>query len=359
MTAGKASLYFFIFLSVLTGALSLLPGNNGDLPYYIATALTKDGKTDPEALSETKFIIRSEVGGSKQGALLNQMETAEKNILDYYRIKPLYVFIIYFLHRAGFSFVTATLIPSLLSYFGIGCLVFSWCIKIFKPWPSLIFAMILLLINPCIILARLSSPDALSNIFLFCSLYRIYFGKSYYWTALILMISLFIRLDNFITVLVLLTLMQVWPGKQNQMRSGTYVVFMILVVFFGISINFLFEPKFWWFLRVTYLQSAAAYGLQVLIYFLSLSQSFLPSLILIGFMAFFSARNTLPKTAVYILASIACIIFIRFLFFPSLEERFMTGYYLTVFLILLELLVSRKQIPEPAPIPKLTGFSNG
>jgi hypothetical protein len=352
MTVGKASLYFFIFLSLLTCSLSLLPGNNGDLPYYIATALTKDGKTDLQALSETKTIIYNEVDGSKKGALLSQLETAEKNILDYYRIKPLYILIINFLHHAGFSFVASTIIPSLLSFFGIGCLVFLWCIKICKPWPSLIFSVILLLINPCIILARLSSPDALSNIFIFYCLYRIYFGKSYYWTALILMTSLFIRLDNFISVFVLLTLMQVRYRKPNQMHPGMYVAFMILTVFIGISINVLFEPKFWWFLRVTYIQSAVAYGLQVLIYFLSVSQSFLPCLILIWFVVFFTTGNTIPKMTVYILASIVSIIFLRFIFFPSFEERFMTAYYLTAFLVLLERLVSGKNIQEPVPAKK-------
>jgi hypothetical protein len=330
----------------------MLPGNNGDLPYYIATALTKDGKTDQQALSETKFIVRAEVTGWKQGALLHQMEIAEKNILDYYRIKPLYVFIIHFLHKAGFSFVTATLIPSLLSYFGIGCLVFSWCMKILKPLPALIFSMILLFINPCIILARLSSPDAVSNIFLFYSLYRIYFGKKYYWTALILMTSLFIRLDNFISVFVLLTLMQMWPGKQKQIHFGTFLICMFLTVFLAVGINFLYEPEFWWFLKVTYLQSVSAYGLQVLIYFLSVSQSFLPSLILIGCIEYFMIGNSIPKTTLYVLTSIACIIFIRFLFFPSFEERFMTGYYLTAFLVLLEPFLSGKQVQKPSSIHK-------
>ncbi len=350
MTSGKASLIFFIFLSTLTCSLSLLPGNNGDLPYYIATALTKDGKTDLQALSETKTIIRFEVDGRRKGEILNQMENADKNILDYYRIKPLYVSIIHLLHQAGFSFVTATLIPSILSYFGIGILVFSWCIKICKPWPSLIFSVILLLTYPCLILARLSSPDALSNIFLFYSLYRIYFGKRYYWTVLILMISLFIRLDNFISVIVLLALMYVWPDKQKRMKSGEFMLFIFISVFIGIGINFLFEPEFLWFLRFTYFQSATAYRLQVLIYFLSLSQSFLTSLILIGLIAFFSARNAVPKTAVFILVSIACIIFIRFLFFPSLEERFLTGFYLAAFLILLELLSSFKKTESNVPV---------
>jgi hypothetical protein len=341
MTPRKALFYFFIFLSALTISLSLIPGNNGDLPYYIATALTKEGKTDQQALSETKYIIRTEVAGSKQGLLLYNMEFAEKNILDYYRIKPLYVLIIYFLHQVGFSFVFATLIPSLLSFFGIGCLVFRWSMKILEPLPALIFSMILLLTNPCMILARLSTPDAISNAFLFYCLYRIYFGKKYYWTVLILMISLFIRLDNFIAVFVLLTLLKWWPD--NQFRLKTYLLCLFPGIFIAVGINYKFEPEFWWFLRVTYLQSASAYGLQVLVYFLSLSQSFLPALVLIGFVAFFKKNTKFPEKASYILGGICCIIFVRFLFFPSFEERFMTGYYLTAFLVLLELLLSKKQ----------------
>jgi 4-amino-4-deoxy-L-arabinose transferase-like glycosyltransferase len=340
MTLKKARVIFFVFLFLLTAALSFVPGHNGDMPYYIAAVFERQGLRESEALSAAKTTIGTEMEPAESRSHIYNLNNAEKNILEYYRIKPLYVLCIYLLHQIGFSFINATLLPSLISFIFIGFIVFAWAAKFFKPTPACIFSMILMLMNPSIILARLSSPDPMSNLLIFICLYRIYFQKRYYWTVVLLFVSLFVRLDNFIAVMVLLSLMFLWPEKKAPVKIpfSVFFVYILVTIVICIWVNFYFENNFWWFKRVRYIQSPLAYGYQVLVYCLSVSQSFLPPLILFGLLAYFYHKSSFDKKIIGMLGAIACIIFFRFLLFPSFEERFFTAFYLCGFLLILDLL---------------------
>jgi hypothetical protein len=224
--------------------------------------------------------------------------------------------------------------------------------------PALVFSLALMLINPVIILARLSSPDALSNLFLFGSFYRIYFRKGRGWTVFLLLCALFIRLDNLLAALVLLTLMRCLPSRDGQavFPPAAYLLSILLICAAGIWINYYFESDFSWYRRIGYIQSPSSYGLQVLVYFLSLSQSFFMALLLLCLLVLFKGRLHRRTAQAYILLGIAAIFFLRFVLFPSFEERFQAAFYLPATLILLELLLSEsgkglpggRYGPEPA-----------
>jgi hypothetical protein len=352
MPIKKATLLFFSFLLLLTFSLSRVPGHNGDLPFYIAAVFSSHGSADEQAIKAAEAVIRTEMTADEAAAHLDRLEHAEKDKLDFYRIKPLYIYFIKVLHQCGVSFITATLIPSLLSFFLIGCLVFSWSARVFDPLPALIFSVLLLLINPSTILARLSSPDSLSNLFLFSSFYRIYFGKKWGWTILLLMISLFVRLDNVVTVLILLTTIKFSHTRYTEMRiSGSaYLIALILAGLICVGVNFYFERNFWWFRQEAYLQSFRSYGRHILQYCLVVSQSLIMPLILFLFLAFFRSGQGLEKRGRDLLLSIGFIFFGRFLLFPQYEDRFATAFYLVGFLILLEWLMPFKTWKKPEPI---------
>ncbi|HEY4156302.1 MAG TPA: hypothetical protein VGM24_12765, partial [Puia sp.] len=327
MSVKKATLVFFVFLSLLTFSLMLAPGHNGDMPFYIAAVFSRSGSTDAEALSRAKEVIRAEMPPGQAAAHINRLDQAEKNLLDFYRIKPLYISTVSVLHRMGIPFIPATLIPSLLSFFLIGCIVFSWSSRVFDPLPALVFSILLMLINPSIILSRLSSPDPLSNLFLFGCFYRIYFERDYRPTLLFLILSVFTRLDNIISVFILLTLMRKWPSRASKTRIPltVYLPVILLTAVAALWINYYFEGNFWWYTRISYIRSFAAYGHQVLIYFLSLSESFFPALLLFCLLVIFKGRLKPGMKSARILISIGLILLVRFLMFPSFEERFQTA----------------------------------
>jgi len=350
MSFKKARLFFFIFITLLTGFLGFLPGYNGDMSFYIATAMNFEGKSDQQAISDTRHLIQTELKGEKSALHLYNLDHSDSNILNYYRIKPFYVLLIIALHSLGISFIVATGIPSLVSFFLIGCLAFYWSSKKFKPATALFVSSVFMLMSPSLILARLSTPDALSNLFISYCIYRIYFGKGYAWTGLLLMVSLLIRLDNFIAAGILLSLMHFWPVKEEKtfMPSLAYILFLFFTAVICVWVNYFFTSSFWWFRDFGYAQSFQSYGYQVLIYCASLSASLLPVLALMAGFAWLNRSTVIPTRSIWLLAGIAFIIFTRFLFFPSLEERFMTAFYLGILLLVLEFyqneIVSKKLI---------------
>jgi hypothetical protein len=350
MTIKKVTVLFSIFLVLFTISLSLVPGHNGDMPFYIAAVFSREGLTDPEALLKTKEVIRREMTVEEGAKHIDRLDHADENLLDFYRIKPLYIYIVMIIHRMGAPFIVSSLIPSLISFFLIGLILFTWLAKVLRPFPALIFSILLLLPDPSIVLARLSSPDPLSNLFLFSCFYRIFFGKDSKWTLLLLLISLFTRLDNLIAVLILLTMMKCWPDRSSKTHISMRIYLLVAVFYLATAvwINLYFEKDFWWFTKISYIQDIHVYGLQVLIYFLSLSQSLLPALLLLGLLAVFTGILKDERESILMLTGIGLIFFCRFLLFPSFEERFQTAFYLTGFLVLLRLFfkeqISKKKV---------------
>jgi hypothetical protein len=344
MSAKKARILFFSFLVSLTGFLGFIPGYNGDMPFYIATAMNFEGKTDQQAISVTRELIQSELKSEKTVLHLYNIDHSSPGVLNYYRIKPLYILLIIFFHAIGFSYIAASLIPSLTSFFLIGWTAFLWSSKKFKPEVALFISALFMLTNPSIVLARLSTPDALSNLFILVSIYRIYFGKKYLWTVMLLMTSLFIRLDNFISAGILLTLMHFWPDgrEKTKMPLLVYLLFLLFAGALCLFVNYYFTSGFWWFRHFEYVLSIHAYFFQVLIYFSSFSSSMIALLVLITFFAFLNWPGEIPGKIIYLITAVYCIIFVRFLFFPSLEERFMTAFELCILLSVLELFKREK-----------------
>ena len=110
---------------------------------------------------------------SQRQPLLMQSQEVFKKILRYYEIKPAYILIARAFHALGFNLVSATYLPSIVSYFFIGCLLFVWLQKMldiqFAALATLMIAGCPFLITP----ARYSSPDMLCAAISFAGLFFI------------------------------------------------------------------------------------------------------------------------------------------------------------------------------------------
>ena len=56
-----------------------------------------------------------------------------ENILPVYSVKPLYIGLCWLSYRWGFSLVTSTVMPSIISYLIIGLFLFFWLKRYLKP----------------------------------------------------------------------------------------------------------------------------------------------------------------------------------------------------------------------------------
>lgn len=347
MSINKARIIFFSALLSLTILLGFLPGYNGDMPFYIATSMNFEGRTEQQAFSGAREIVRNEVRSTKSDFLVENLDNAPPGMLNFYRIKPAYVYLVILFHRLGFSYILSTTLPSLISYFLIGCIAFYWLSLKFKPGTTILGSILLMVLSPMTVLARLSTPDAMSNLVIFYCLFRISFGKQYLWTVLLLLVSLFIRLDNFITVGVLLSGMYLWPVKEEKTRIPlvVYLSSGALAIAICLWINYYFSRDFFWFRQAGYIQSLPAYRHELLLYFQSFSNSLLPVIILLVGYAWLNHREEFRGRILYLITLPAVIIFIRFLFFPVFQDRFMSAFYLCGFLLILEV-IGRKRMDQ-------------
>lgn len=329
---------YFLFLTVLTFFLSYLPGYNGDLPYYVACIIEKEQGKSADILQKTSSVLANELPPAKYQEHALRISEADKDILDFYRIKPLYITVISGFHSLGFSYVEATLIPSLIAFWLIGVLTFTWALRVLNPVQAIIISILLLIINPTMILARLSTPDSISSLILLASLYFFYFNRNIYVLIALLMTSVGIRMDNFVAALIMLTGLKLKSRFETGSKLTTLIyivsVFFIVLVVFGM--NYFIQEEFFWFRRITYTVSPDEYLRQVLIYFQSFSESFIIGIIVFA-VAIYMAIGFKPGAKdLSFLLMLFSIIAGRFLLFPSYEERFFAAFYISGVLVIAE-----------------------
>jgi hypothetical protein len=326
------------FMVLMTIVLSSLPGHNGDMPFYIACMIEKEtGEKDP--FSATKSVLKNELSPAEYEGHAGRIDRAMPGILDFYRIKPLYIQISVWFHQLGFSYIFSTLLPSLLAYFFIGLITFSWATKILDAIPAIAVSVLLMLTNAAMVLPRLSTPDGLSNLLMLTCFFNIYFDKNKYLTWLLLFISIWLRMDNVVSVLVVLTGLKYWPSStlnRNRLNYGAYFCLAVLAIGMAAFMNHFLVSDTRWFKNITYIHTLKEYYLQVVLYCHIFSASyFMPLLIFLVVIQYYFPFNRRQSSG-YFLVLIASVVFARFLLFPSLENRFMTAYYFTATLLIAE-----------------------
>ena len=336
MSNKKLFVYYLFILAVITTTIGFFPGHNGDMPFYIECALEHQGIPQSGVREETKKVLRKELPDAEYQVHASRVDEAAPGILDFYYVKPVYIWIVTGLHKLGFSYTFSTFLPSLISYFFIGCIVFAWALALMKPGQAMLIALLSMLSGPAIVIARLSSPDAVSNLVLLAVLYRLYFDKSRLITMVLLFLSILVRIDNAVAAFVLLSAMAFWPPRdsQNKLSWLHYLLLLAGLLLFTIGINFLVENDFWWFRGAEYLRSGGNYFRQMAVYASVLCNSFLFPLILLLVILSFMKNFIMRGGGSWILLAIGCIFVLRCFLFPEFEERFFAAYYLAGLLIL-------------------------
>ena len=156
-----------IILLVVTLGLSQRPYYNWDMFPYMALALSDPSTPFDSTHQQVYKIAKAELlpkdfeAISSRQPMLMKDASAFKDILKYFELKPGYNLIVSGFYRLGVNPFISTYLPSLISYFLLGCLLFWW----FQLGsPALLSALVTLIVmsSPLLIdLARYSSPDML------------------------------------------------------------------------------------------------------------------------------------------------------------------------------------------------------
>ncbi len=259
-----------------------------------------------------------------------------QGILRYFRIKPAYLMTVRFGHFVGLDLVTATYLPSIVSFFLIGILVFFWAQQIL-PLPAASLLTLVTASAPFMIQsARYSSPDMLCAVILFAGLYLATEHAAPIWGLLVSAIAITVRPDAVIYCL-LFVLALYLSGKATARTTIVLVTgFMALTLLVigdpGILREFLFTD--------TDYASSWTPGDALRHYLVSLKiglpsfwQSYALVFMILGFVVLFFRHKKDPDRRdlwswLIIMAMAAMVV--RYLLHPVIEDRFLVASYLLI-----------------------------
>lgn len=160
----------------------------------------------------------------RQPELMRNSE-AFRNLLHYYTIKPGYNLVVRFFHFVGFNILAATYLPSIISYFLIGCLMLVWLQKVIPSPFSAITALVLMASPFLFTTARYSSPDMLCALLSFAGLFLIV-ESSMMAGLVVLLLAITIRPDSAILFVPIVVALY----KSKKVSGGAAFVFAIVAI---------------------------------------------------------------------------------------------------------------------------------
>jgi hypothetical protein len=330
MFSRNALFFYIVLLSLSTFYLSWFPGHNGDMPFYIALVIEKEQGSTEGVVETTKEVLRQELPPREYQDHADRISNADPVILERYRIKPLYVLLVLAFHQLGFSYIHATLVPSLLCYFLIGLSIWQIVIKKLDPVKTFLVSTTCMLIFPTLMLARLSTPDALSCFILLNALFFIYYGRNKsLWFSLFLL-AICVRLDNVVPELIILFALWNWPdGKfRNKLFIKQFVIMSCSVFVMAMFVNLTSTHHFLWFSDPHFSETTEQYLKDLRIYFYVVPGSFFMFLLVLFIFSGLVRGYSWKQEVNYIFYTICAVVFVRFLLYPFYEERYITPYLL-------------------------------
>ncbi|OIK09358.1 hypothetical protein BIV60_24045 [Bacillus sp. MUM 116] len=352
---------YFILILCLSAYSFLKPYYTYDLIPYTAATISIEQSSKEKIHDETfktvesvlpKAVYDGFISGELGQEMLKDSESFYQQ-LNYYKVKPLYISLIYVIHKLGFGIVTAINIISVLSFLGISILLFLFISKLNRGYLGIIILSLLMVCQPFILIAGRNTPDTLSAFIILLSLFLVLNKKLKILPGVLLALSIAIRPDNLIISGALFLYFGLLAPKEYRLKFYQTLSFLILsaIIYFSISI---LEHSYGWKTQFTisflhfiarpaevtvqlsmgdYFRVLISNGIAVLnthiIYFIAMG--------LVGLMV----TNIKNINAVYshLIVFTIGVMIVYFLLFPSQEvDRYFTTEYLLLLILSLRIL---------------------
>lgn len=330
MTLKKATLLFSFFLLLLFFILARLPGHNGDMPFYIACIIETEQGSMQGVVEKTKEVLQNELPSAEYQDHAARFGSADPVILERYRVKPLYIWMATAFHKLGFSYIHSTILPSLLAYFLIGLSIWRILMKRLDPVKTFLLSTGCMLIYPTLLLARLSTPDAISCLFLLNAISLIYNGGNKMLWYILFILAICTRIDNVVSELIFLFALWRWPvtGFLNKLTTKHFVGLSFGLIGMGLLVNLVATHHFLWFMNPAFSLPPGQYLRDVSLYFYVFPGSFFMYLLLFFIISGFDRGFSWKKEVNYLFYAVCFIVAVRFLLYPFYEERYIAPWLL-------------------------------
>jgi hypothetical protein len=213
-------LSYSLALACLSFHFYTSPLYNIDMLQYMGNALLR-GETDivrihREVYSELAQQVPADIrdrftgtnpqnddNGSMGNRARNPYEYAE--FLPFFALRPMYNSTLYWVSRRV-GLIRAMRLLSVLSYFGIGIVLYVWLRHSLSPGVSALSSILLMLIPPMTMLARFTGSDGVSTLVAFLALYLVMQRKMLTTGLTLMLASIYFRTDNVVLLAPVLAL---------------------------------------------------------------------------------------------------------------------------------------------------------
>lgn len=337
---------------------------NWDILPYMAVILQYDGNNNIEKIHQDVYTIAkqslSEFAFSKlvdstsayrKSVFTNSAEFRQQ--LPFYVVKPLYTGLGYLFYKCGLSLPKATILPSVISFFLISLLVFSWIRKYHSQISGFAFSTLLMFSPFMLEAAKLATPDLVSAFLLLSGIYSYVEKNNLNLTTLFLLLAVFARLDNIIPVAFISIIIFYIETRKGNLMLWKFIVFTIsvLISYFLVSWQahrqgwgVFYYPDFATHLNPYYdihrpFSLSGYFSLFKSQLMTGLYFSSIMIFLFLGFILFhFSKKNDDKSISVETLFAILFLvtIIIRFILQPVMADRFYLAYYLALSIFVLK-----------------------
>lgn len=360
----KGILLFIFALCILPACLFAFrrPAYNWDMLAYMAIVLKADHPAwKAEQVHKATYDVAREKIPPKEYGYLIQSDYQEKMLSDpaafhaqlpFYTVKPLYTSLVYFFYKTGISLPLATVLPSILGYFLMGLLLCHWLSNYFKPLVAVGGALLLMYSPMMILVARISTPDAISSFLMLAAFYFIIEKPSVLFIFLFLLLSIFARLDNIITCFIILSFLffsRKWH-KQISLTLYTLMIIILIVSYFVVTLvtvkpfgwNILYYSTFTHYFNLSYTfhEAFSLKAYLALLYSHAITTAVFYHFTVFTFLALIVALPILHSSHSKVVFGqwfsvlLIFIILIRFILYPNITDRFYISFYLCILVLL-------------------------
>jgi len=171
------------------GCVFSFESTNADTVHKSAYELFKN------TVDEKTYLLQT--AGNKYRETLSECTDCFYQTLPFYKIKLLYIILIYGLYKSGINLFFSLAVISGLFYFLTSLVIYLWLWKIIRDEFYSFLPAVFLSVSPYLINASSNpTPDLLAGFFIFLAVFILLERNNFYLFALLMVLSLFVRPDN-------------------------------------------------------------------------------------------------------------------------------------------------------------------
>jgi len=289
------------------------------------------------------------------------------DIMPFYNIKFIYIYSIYFISKISWmSIIHSVLAISIISYLVFSSILFVIFREELENNKLYFFPLYLLTFSsPIIIAARSTTPDMFSAMFMILWMFLIIRKNIILW-ILVLIISIWVRTDNVIFVLLLLFYLKFFAWKDYKIKTSSFLVWGILALWFYKWINTYFHNfgylKLYYNSFIEPISYPSSFEVVIttreylaifkdkLALLLWLRENkpitFFPFYIILSFIAYiFAQKNKIKSDNIFLwllIISTFTLLF-KFAIFPNIQERYFVFYFIIIFISLTKIILNQEK----------------